>query len=139
MVSNASEDLPEPESPVTTVSVPRGISRLIFFRLCWRAPRTTIFVSAMLGAGLPAGRSPRAPEQAGAPHSGHNAAKVTFQPSRARSAGQESPRPSSAPQWLRAREYLPRFMDEHRAMIVRRCEIIARAVAFLPASKTSTL
>src|SRR5215207_7114442 len=42
MVSNASEDLPEPEGPVMTVSARRGISRSRFLRLCWRAPRTTI-------------------------------------------------------------------------------------------------
>ena len=41
-VSNASELLPEPESPVTTVSRPRGSSTLTFFRLCVRAPRILI-------------------------------------------------------------------------------------------------
>src|SRR6184192_2143327 len=41
MVSNASEDLPDPESPVMTVKVFRGISTLMFFRLCCRAPRIT--------------------------------------------------------------------------------------------------
>src|SRR6185369_5633242 len=40
MVSNASEDLPEPERPVITVKRSRGISTLMFFRLCWRAPLT---------------------------------------------------------------------------------------------------
>jgi hypothetical protein len=34
MVSNASEDLPEPLKPVITVSVFRGISTLMFFKLC---------------------------------------------------------------------------------------------------------
>ena len=47
MVSKASEDLPEPLSPVTTVSVLRGISTSMFLRLCWRAPRTEILVIAM--------------------------------------------------------------------------------------------
>src|SRR5688572_12900079 len=42
MVSNASDDFPEPDGPVTTVRVRRGISRSNPFRLCWRAPRTTI-------------------------------------------------------------------------------------------------
>src|SRR5690606_30037206 len=42
MVSNASEDFPEPDGPVTTTNARRGISRSRFFRLCWRAPRTTI-------------------------------------------------------------------------------------------------
>src|SRR6187431_2390740 len=40
MVSNASEDLPEPDRPVITVKRSRGISTLMFFRLCWRAPLT---------------------------------------------------------------------------------------------------
>src|SRR5215472_12004719 len=40
MVSNASEDLPEPLTPVTTVMALCGISRVMFFRLWTRAPRT---------------------------------------------------------------------------------------------------
>src|SRR5271165_1034956 len=40
MVSNASDDLPEPETPVTTVSWLCGISKSMFFRLWTRAPRT---------------------------------------------------------------------------------------------------
>src|SRR3982750_1572424 len=39
MVSNASEDLPEPDSPVNTTSLSRGISTSTFLRLCSRAPR----------------------------------------------------------------------------------------------------
>src|SRR3990170_3580569 len=42
MVSNASDDFPEPETPVITTSLSRGISRSIPFRLCSRAPRMTI-------------------------------------------------------------------------------------------------
>src|SRR6185437_13745990 len=42
MVSNASEDLPEPDRPVNTTSLSRGISRSTFFRLCSRAPRMVI-------------------------------------------------------------------------------------------------
>jgi hypothetical protein len=38
MVSNAREDLPEPETPVMTTSRSRGISKEIFLRLCWDAP-----------------------------------------------------------------------------------------------------
>src|SRR5687767_4716899 len=45
MVSKARLDLPEPERPVITTSRSRGISTSIFFRLCSRAPRTTILVS----------------------------------------------------------------------------------------------
>src|SRR6266850_1029388 len=47
MVSNASEDLPEPDSPVITTSWSRGISRSTFLRLCSRAPRMTIRSLAM--------------------------------------------------------------------------------------------
>ena len=47
MVSKASDDLPEPLRPVITVSVFRGISTEMFFRLCWRAPRTVILLIAM--------------------------------------------------------------------------------------------
>src|SRR5579863_7730458 len=42
MVSNARLDLPEPETPVTTVSWLCGISQSMFLRLWTRAPRTTI-------------------------------------------------------------------------------------------------
>src|SRR2546428_3972526 len=41
IVSKASEDLPDPESPVMTVRAFRGISTVMFLRLCSRAPRTT--------------------------------------------------------------------------------------------------
>src|SRR5215467_13382097 len=47
MVSKASDDLPEPLRPVITVSVLRGISTEMFFKLCWRAPRTVILLIAM--------------------------------------------------------------------------------------------
>src|SRR5271170_5488468 len=47
MVSNASEDLPDPLRPVITVRLLRGISTSMFLRLCWRAPRTEIFVMAI--------------------------------------------------------------------------------------------
>src|SRR5882757_9418539 len=42
MVSNASDDLPDPDRPVNTISASRGISRSTFLRLCSRAPRTWI-------------------------------------------------------------------------------------------------
>src|SRR5215472_5077709 len=42
MVSKASDDLPEPESPVITTSRSRGISTSMFLRLCSRAPRTAM-------------------------------------------------------------------------------------------------
>src|ERR1700684_2233627 len=49
MVSKASEDLPEPLSPVITVKVLRAISTSIFLRLCWRAPCTVMRVSISRG------------------------------------------------------------------------------------------
>src|SRR5271165_1744459 len=42
MVSKASEDLPEPERPVITISRLRGSVRSTFLRLCSRAPLMTI-------------------------------------------------------------------------------------------------
>src|SRR5918911_795836 len=42
MVSNARLDLPEPDSPVITISALRGILRCRSLRLCSRAPETTI-------------------------------------------------------------------------------------------------
>src|SRR6187399_2161898 len=41
MVSNASDDLPEPLTPVMMISLPEGNVTSTFFRLCVRAPRTT--------------------------------------------------------------------------------------------------
>src|SRR5271170_7379483 len=38
MVSKASDDLPEPLNPVITTNLSRGMERLRFFKLCWRAP-----------------------------------------------------------------------------------------------------
>src|SRR4030065_212381 len=49
MVSKASEDLPEPETPVMTTSLSRGITTSMFLRLCSRAPRTI-----MESRGMPA-------------------------------------------------------------------------------------
>src|SRR5262252_2451249 len=79
MVSNAREDLPEPERPVITVSELRGISRLIFLRLCWRAPRTTSLVRPMgsngsLRRSLPLQRAPAL--------SGYTKARITANNSR---------------------------------------------------------
>src|SRR5205823_4982215 len=43
MVSKASDDLPEPDSPVKTTSLSRGIDSVTFFRLCSRAPRIVMW------------------------------------------------------------------------------------------------
>src|SRR5438477_9233620 len=54
MVSKARLDFPEPESPVTTISLLRGISTDMFLRLCTRAPCTAIVVRAVvLAVALP--------------------------------------------------------------------------------------
>src|SRR3954465_1665648 len=41
MVSKASDDLPEPDSPVITTSASRGMATVMSLRLCSRAPETT--------------------------------------------------------------------------------------------------
>jgi hypothetical protein len=47
MVSNTSEDLPEPDTPVTTVSRPAGTVTSTLRRLCSRAPVTVIMLSTL--------------------------------------------------------------------------------------------
>src|SRR6266436_6690626 len=42
IVSKASEDLPEPETPVKTTNLFRGTTTSMFLRLCSRAPRMTM-------------------------------------------------------------------------------------------------
>lgn len=46
-VSNASDDFPEPDNPVMTTSLLRGISPSTFLRLFTRAPFISIFLSAI--------------------------------------------------------------------------------------------
>src|SRR6266852_8479432 len=43
MVSKASEDFPDPDRPVKTTSLSRGMERVTFLRLCSRAPRIVIW------------------------------------------------------------------------------------------------
>ena len=43
MVSKARDDFPEPERPVKTTILLRGISTVMFFKLCVRAPFTMSF------------------------------------------------------------------------------------------------
>src|ERR687898_108324 len=50
MVSNASDDFPEPESPVTHTSAFRGMRTVTFFRLCSRPPWTTSSSAAAMGS-----------------------------------------------------------------------------------------
>jgi hypothetical protein len=47
-VSKASEDLPEPLTPVTTVNRSMGMLKSTFLRLLTRAPRTMMASSVML-------------------------------------------------------------------------------------------
>src|SRR5690606_19726912 len=52
MVSNASEDLPDPDRPVMTTSCSRGMSRSTPLRLCSRAPRTRMKLCfSVMGSG----------------------------------------------------------------------------------------
>lgn len=52
-MSKASDDFPEPDGPVITVTARRGMRTVRFLRLCCRAPRTMIasFTSGKLIAG----------------------------------------------------------------------------------------
>src|SRR5580704_13037051 len=54
MVSNASDDLPDPDRPVMTTSLCRGMSTSMFLRLWTRAPRTAIHLCAMVEPCRPA-------------------------------------------------------------------------------------
>src|SRR3990172_3070861 len=71
MVSKASEDFPDPEMPVSTTNLSRGISTVTFFRLCSRAPRTMMRSSGMLFSAPPtrhpAGAAPPPPVHAAPP------------------------------------------------------------------------
>src|SRR5262245_63349193 len=49
-----SELFPDPEAPVTHTNCPSGTSTRMFFRLLWRAPRTTIDL-VLLGGGRAGG------------------------------------------------------------------------------------
>src|SRR5689334_19815315 len=49
MVSKARLDLPDPESPVTTTRLSRGIATETFFRLWTRAPFTSMVVRMLRG------------------------------------------------------------------------------------------
>src|SRR5256885_1467740 len=63
MVSNASEDLPEPLRPVITTSRSRGISISTFLRLCSRAPFMTILSAMDLRRGAPSTTRCRRPRR----------------------------------------------------------------------------
>src|SRR5664279_4056244 len=71
MVSKASEDLPDPETPVTTVSRLCGISKSMFFRLWTRAPRTVMLsfdMAPSFGRSLWRGAACTPPLQIGSNH-----------------------------------------------------------------------
>src|SRR5579875_1368560 len=63
MVSKASEDLPEPDRPVITTSLSRGISRSMFLRLCCRAPLNTILPAMSLTDSGTVKSTPKAQER----------------------------------------------------------------------------
>src|SRR5262245_64800728 len=54
-----SELLPDPATPVTTVSTPSGMSTLTFFKLCVRAPRTFITPEGLRTDDFREARSPK--------------------------------------------------------------------------------
>jgi len=54
MVSNARLLFPEPDNPVNTTKRSRGISMLMFFKLCSRAPLTMILGAEFLASGAAA-------------------------------------------------------------------------------------
>src|SRR4051794_17419410 len=54
MVSKARLDFPDPDSPVTTISLSRGISTEMFFKLWTRAPWTAMVERIVVRAGLDA-------------------------------------------------------------------------------------
>ncbi len=51
MVSNASDDLPEPDNPVITINESLGKSRSMFFKLCVLAPRMLIVSIEIINEG----------------------------------------------------------------------------------------
>src|SRR3989441_7808217 len=53
MVSKAGEDFPEPDSPVNTTSLSRGMVRSMSCRFCWRAPLITIWVCCLTALSFP--------------------------------------------------------------------------------------
>src|SRR3989338_9821206 len=53
MVSKAKLDLPEPDKPVITTSLLRGMLSEIFLRLCTRAPRITMLPAGAAQERLP--------------------------------------------------------------------------------------
>src|SRR5688572_8267409 len=55
MVSKASDDFPDPDKPVMTVSLSRGMVTSMFLRLCARAPRTMRASSAITRVRSPPG------------------------------------------------------------------------------------
>src|SRR6266849_10192505 len=126
MVSKASEDLPEPESPVMTVSELRGISTLMFLRLCWRAPRTTSFVRPMI---------PNAPSTGAPAPSEHTAARITFHHSRPNSPGSTRLHFRSAARHCSARLLFTLSFEGRRAPPLkrrRRAHTISLALPFKP-------
>ena len=80
MVSKARDDLPEPLGPVMTVKVLRGISTLMFLRLCCRAPLTVIRVIAMNKdeRGMSTPRKPGGGSRMSATAYGHDATPVFY-------------------------------------------------------------
>src|SRR3972149_6239500 len=93
MVSKASEDFPDPEMPVSTTNLSRGISTVTFFRLCSRAPRTMIRSSGILSSAPPA----RHPAGAVPPPPAHAAPPGPAAPAAGREERLAPPPPATLP------------------------------------------
>src|SRR5215213_6074098 len=104
MVSKASDDLPEPDSPVMTTIASRGMETVTSLRLCSRAPETTmeswrgIHNQCMSPPDARPGTIPRLADDAesGAPRARHVARGVTRPDDQPVAAGLEPAVPEAA-------------------------------------------
>src|SRR5579864_693634 len=101
MVSNTSDDLPEPETPVTTVRVLCGISKSTFLRLWTRAPRT-MMLSFDIGRTV---LDPAALRHCGLPTTGFGSTAESFDYKWWNKAGSIA-LSRSAPPWAPGQNYL---------------------------------
>src|SRR5579863_3736777 len=101
MVSNTSDDLPEPETPVTTVRVLCGISKSMFLRLWTRAPRT-MMLSFDIGRTV---LDPAALRHCGLPTTGFGSTAESFDYKWSNKAGSIA-LSRSAPPWATGRNYV---------------------------------
>src|SRR5712691_1144171 len=119
MVSKASEDFPDPERPVKTTSLSRGIERVTFLRLCSRAPRIVMWSVGIGTFGYP----PVSCDRKRAAGGGDEAPARTFDPA----LGDRRPAPgvdhpagrAESLAYLRRRDEADLQVETHRAHDVR--------------------